>query len=354
MSAAIDDAKLEALANKAMGDVAGAMGLLMAYLGDQAGLYASLEAHGPIRSDALAERAGLEPKYVREWLSSNAALGYVSYDEGEETFALSPEQALIFAREGHPACMQGFFMSVLAQMETHARAVETFRSGQGRPWSYHSQCCFCGTDRFFRPGYEANLLASWIPSLDGVEASLRKGARVADVGCGQGSSTVLMAKAFPGSRFHGFDFHEPSIEKARARAREAGVENVEFQVATAKSYEEADFDLVCIFDALHDMGDPVGAARHVRETLKSDGTFMVVDHQPVVEIQPGLEIQITDPPRSFVDAVIRPVVVVECLERNLDVEQFPCQALQQQSGDEAIQVTLMSDDHFRLRQTSHM
>jgi len=277
MSAAIDDAKLEALANKAMGDVAGAMGLLMAYLGDQAGLYASLEAHGPIRSDALAERAGLEPKYVREWLSSNAALGYVSYDEGEETFALSPEQALIFAREGHPACMQGFFMSVLAQMETHARAVETFRSGQGRPWSDHSQCCFCGTDRFFRPGYEANLLASWIPSLDGVEASLRKGARVADVGCGQGSSTVLMAKAFPGSRFHGFDFHEPSIEKARARAREAGVENVEFQVATAKSYEEADFDLVCIFDALHDMGDPVGAAAHIRSSLAPNGTFMLVE-----------------------------------------------------------------------------
>lgn len=279
MSAAIDEGKLEALATKVMSDVAGAMGLLMAYLGDQSGLYASLEAHGPIRSDALADREGLEPKYVREWLSSNAAHGYVTYDEIEETFSLSPEQALIFAREGDPACMQGFFMSVLSQMETHAQAVETFRSGQGRAWSDHSQCCFCGTDRFFRPGYEANLLASWIPALDGVEASLQTGARVADVGCGRGSSTVLMAKAFPSSRFYGFDFHEPSVEEARARARDAGVENVEFHVATAKSYAEGDFDLVCIFDALHDMGDPVGAAVHIRSSLAPNGTFMLVEPQ---------------------------------------------------------------------------
>ena len=173
--------------------------------------------------------------------------------------------------------MQGFFQSVIAQFETYEKAVETFRIGAGRPWSDHSACTFCGTDRFFRPGYEANLLDSWIPSLSGVEDKLRAGARVADIGCGYGSSTILMAQAFPDSQFYGFDLHEPSIIAAKKAAAEAGVSNVEFHVAEAKEIGHGDFDFACIFDALHDMGDPVGAAAHVCRSLKPDGTFMVVE-----------------------------------------------------------------------------
>ncbi len=273
----INEDKLNELAGKAMGDIAGAMGVLMAYLGDQAGVYRALEEAGPITAKGLAEKLGMNEKYVHEWLAANAALGYVTHDPATEAFSLSPEQALIMCREGHPACMQGFFMSILSQMETHEKALATFKSGEGRPWSDQTECCFCGTDRFFRPGYEANLLSSWIPSLEGVEDKLKSGAKVADIACGHGSSTVLMAKAFPNSRFYGYDFHEPSIEKARARAAEHGVTNAEFHVATAQEYPGEGFDFACIFDALHDMGDPVGAAAHIKKTLKPDGTFMLVE-----------------------------------------------------------------------------
>lgn len=277
MSEIVDEKKLEALANKVMVDVAGAMGVLMAYLGDQAGVYRALDETGPATVDQLSEKTGLNPKYLHEWLGSNAAAGYVTYDPETEAFSLSPEQALIFTREGQPACMQGFFQSVVSQFETQERAVETFKSGRGRPWAEHAAGCFCGTDRFFRPGYAANLLERWIPSLDGVEAKLKAGGKVADIACGHGSSTILLAKAFPNSRIYGFDFHEPSIQAARRKAADAGLSNVEFHVAEAKDFPGADYDLACIFDALHDMGDPVGAARHIRETLKQGGTFMLVE-----------------------------------------------------------------------------
>lgn len=273
----VDEAKLEELAGKVVGDVAGAMGVLMAYLGDQAEVFSVIDEAGPVTVEGLAEKTGMNPKYLREWLGSISAAGYVTYNPDDETFSLSEEQALIFTREGQPACMQGFFQAVVAQYEEHEKAVETFKSGKGRPWGDQSPCCFCATDRFFRPGYQAFLLSEWIPALDGVEARLRAGAKVADIGCGLGSSTVLMAKAFPKSTFVGIDFHEPSIEDARKQAETEGVTNVEFQVASAKDFEGEDFDFACIFDALHDMGDPVGAARHIRETLKSDGTFMLVE-----------------------------------------------------------------------------
>lgn len=272
-----DQAKLEELMGKVIGDVAGAMSLFLAYIGDQAGVYEAMVGAGPLTLDELAEKTGLNPKYLHEWLGCNAAAGYVTYDPASERFSLSPEQALVFDQEGQPACMQGFFQAVVSQFETHGKAVETFRSGEGRPWGDHSQCLFCGTDRFFRPGYMANLVDSWIPALDGVEEKLKAGAKVADIGCGHGSSTVLMAKAYPKSTIHGIDFHEPSIEQARKKAAEAGVTNVEFMLAKAQDYPGGDYDLACIFDALHDMGDPVGAARHIRETLKPDGTFMLVE-----------------------------------------------------------------------------
>ncbi len=273
----VDMEKLEALAGKVIGDVAGALSLYMAYIGDQAGLFDAMDQAGPSTIDELAGKTGLHPKYLREWLGSVSAAGYVTYDPGSETFGLSEEQALVLGREGQPACMQGFIMAIVSQYEEHEKSVETFKSGKGRPWGDHSQCLFCGTDRFFRPGYMANLVDNWIPSLGGVEEKLKSGAKVADVGCGQGSSTILMAEAYPNSHFVGIDFHAPSIEEAQRKACDAGLTNVEFAVATAQDYPGDGFDFACIFDALHDMGDPVGAAKHVRESLKEDGTFMLVE-----------------------------------------------------------------------------
>ncbi len=277
MSEAIDETRLNDLVGKVIGDVAGAMGVFMAYLGDNAGVFAAMDGAGRLTLDQLAARTGLHPKYLREWLGSVSAAGYVTFDPADETFSLSPEQALVFTREGQPACMQGFFQLIVSQFEGHAKAIETFKSGQGRPWGDHPACLFCSTDRFFRPGYQANLIDTWIPALDGVEAKLKAGAKVADIGCGHGSSTVLMAQAYPNSTVVGIDYHEPSIEEARAKAAEAGVTNVEFQVARAQDFAGEGFDFACIFDALHDMGDPVGAARHIRETLAPGGTFMLVE-----------------------------------------------------------------------------
>ena len=277
MSEAIDEARLEQQVGKVIGDVAGAMSLFMAYLGDQAGIFATMDGAGPLTCDALAEKTGLNPKYLHEWLGSVSAAGYITFDPAGETFELVPEQALVFSREGQPACMQGFIQIVFSQFEMLDKAVETFKTGKGRPWGEHSQCCFCGTDRFFRPGYVANLVDNWIPALEGVEAKLKTGAKVADIGCGHGSSTILMAQAYPNSTIHGIDFHAPSIEAARAKAVQAGVTNVKFEVASAQDYPGDGFDFACIFDALHDMGDPVGAARHIRETLAPGGTFMLVE-----------------------------------------------------------------------------
>lgn len=272
-----DEVKFEQLQGKVMSDIGGAIGILMAYIGDQANVFRVLEEVGPCSHDELSVKAGIDARYLREWLSSNAAAGYVDYDAESDTFALSPEQAALFAHEGEPTCMQGFFEAVISQIASYEKAVDIFKSGKGRPWSDHLPCCFCGTDRFFRPGYAANLVESWIPALEGVEAKLESGAKVADIACGHGSSTVLLAKRYPKSTIYGFDFHPPSIEAAKAKAEKAGVTNVEFQVVSAKDYAEADFDLACIFDALHDMGDPVGAAAHIKASLKPDGTFMLVE-----------------------------------------------------------------------------
>lgn len=273
----INENKFNALFGKVLGDVGGAIGLLMAYMGDQAGVYKAMEDAGPCSHEDLAKKTGVDARYLREWLSSNAAAGYIDYDTKNDTFSLSPEQAAIFSHEGEPTCMQGFFQAVVAQYEAHETAVDVFKSGRPRPWSEHSACCFCGTDRFFRPGYAANLVQNWIPGLDGVEAKLKAGAKIGDIGCGLGSSTILLAQTYPNSTVYGFDFHGPSIEKAKQKAKETGLTNVEFHEVTAKDFPGDDYDFICIFDALHDMGDPVGASAHIKDSLKSDGTFMVVE-----------------------------------------------------------------------------
>lgn len=276
MRESINETRLNELTGKVIGDVAGALSLFMAYLGDQAGVFAALDGAGRLSVDELAARSGLHPKYLHEWLGSAAAAGYINHHH-DDTFSIDPEQALIFSREGQPACMQGFIQAVVSQYEEHEKASATFQSGQGRPWGDHSQCLFCGTDRFFRPGYQANLVEHWIPALSGVEEKLKAGAKIADIACGHGSSTVLLAQAYPRSTVVGIDFHAPSIEQAKSKARAAGVTNVSFQVATAQDFAGEGFDLACIFDALHDMGDPVGAARHIREALAPNGTFMLVE-----------------------------------------------------------------------------
>jgi hypothetical protein len=275
---AVDPGKLEELQGKVLTDVAGSLGLLLAYIGDQLDLYSALAEICPATSQELADSTGMTERYVREWLSANAAAGYVEYDLATQAFSMTPEQAVIFSAEGHPACMQGFFQAVISGYVDEPKATKVFRTGEGLPWGDHSPCLFCGTERFFKPMYAANLIDAWIPALDGVREKLESGAKVADVGCGHGSSTILLAQTFPNSTFHGFDFHEPSIEHARERARSAGVaKNTIFEVVKAKEYPGDGYHLVAIFDALHDMGDPVGACKHVASTLAEGGTFMLVE-----------------------------------------------------------------------------
>jgi 2-polyprenyl-3-methyl-5-hydroxy-6-metoxy-1,4-benzoquinol methylase len=271
----IDQARFEALFGTVFTHVAGAVSVLMAYMGDRLGLYAALREVSPATSAQVAAKAGLDERYVREWLSANAAAGYADWDGAR--FSLSPEAALIFAAEGDPRCMQGFFQILKSMYDDEEKSTAAIRENRGLPWSGRSPCCFCGTDRFFRPGYATNLIASWIPALSGVEDRLRAGGRAAAIGCGHGASTLLMAEAFPAATFVGFDFHAPSIAEAREKARAAGLANVSFEVAAAKDFGGEDYDLVCIFDALHDMGDPVGAAAHVRSALRPGGSFMVVE-----------------------------------------------------------------------------
>ena len=274
----IDPQRLEAFVGKMVGDMGAAVSGALVVLGDRLGLYKALGRRGPCTSGELASATGTSERYVREWLSAQAAADYVTFDAATGRFSLSPEQAMVFADEASPAFMAGGYDIVSAMWRDEPKIREAFQSGAGVGWHEHDVCLFRGTERFFRPGYNAHLIAEWIPALDGVEAKLKAGAEVADVGCGHGASTILMAKAFPNSRFTGVDYHRASIERAREAAAEAGVaDRTRFEVAAAKAFAGTGYDLVCIFDALHDMGDPVGAARHIREALKPDGTFMLVE-----------------------------------------------------------------------------
>jgi 2-polyprenyl-3-methyl-5-hydroxy-6-metoxy-1,4-benzoquinol methylase len=274
----INEEKLNELLGKFVDDFGAVFHGAMVVIGDKLGLYKAIADDGPVTSKELAERTGTAERYVREWLASQVAGGYVTYDSATGRYSLSEEQAFTLADENSPAYMPGAFQVALAAVKAEPRLVEAFRSGSGVGWHEHDPDLFKGTERFFRPSYAAHLMSSWIPSLDGVEEKLRSGIRVADVGCGHGSSTVLMAKAFPKSTFIGFDYHGPSIDYARKAAAEAGVsDRVSFEIATAKEYPGRDYDFVTFFDCLHDMGDPVGASAHVLATLKRDGTWMIVE-----------------------------------------------------------------------------
>lgn len=273
---AVSEERLNAFLGKAVGDLGGAMSAVLMLIGDELGLYKALAA-GPLTSTELARKTGTHERYVREWLGNQAAGGYVEYDASADRYFLSPEQALCLADPNGPVDLPGAYSIVEDLFHVKDRAVANFRSGAGMEWGDHHPCLFHGTERFFRAGYNANLLSSWLPALDGVVDKLRAGARVADVGCGHGSSTVLMAHAFPQSEFVGIDYHDASIDAARARAKEARVSNTTFEVADATSYRGRDFDLIAFFDALHDMADPAGAAKHAREALKHDGHCLLVE-----------------------------------------------------------------------------
>jgi 2-polyprenyl-3-methyl-5-hydroxy-6-metoxy-1,4-benzoquinol methylase len=275
---AIDPEKLNQFLGRAVVDFGAVFHAAMVTVGDKLGLYKTLAEKGPLSSDGLAQATGTTERYVREWLASQTAGGYVSYDSAGDRYYLTEEQAFAMADESSPAFLPGAFQVALAAVKAEPKITEAFISGAGLGWHEHDAGLFHGTERFFRPGYAAHLVSSWIPALDGVAARLADGARVADVGCGLGASTVLMAQAYPKSEFVGFDFHGPSVEIARQRAEAAGVSGrARFEIATAKSYPGRDYDFVTFFDCLHDMGDPKGAAAHVRESLKDDGTWMIVE-----------------------------------------------------------------------------
>ena len=285
MAQAINEDRLNAFIGKMLGDIGGAMSVPTVRIGFRLGLFDAL-AEGPANAADLAARAGnLHERYVREWLLAQAANGYIDYDPAAQQFSISPEQAMVFTVADSPVNLRGAFEMAAAMIEAESKVEECFRHGTGVRWGDHAGCLFCATGAFFRPGYVNNIVQNWIPALDGIEPRLRAGAKVADVGCGVGFSTLLMAEAYPESQFIGYDFHAPSIEEARRHAVQHGFgDRVRFEVAQAKEIPEEGFDLVTMFDCLHDMGDPAGCATAMRRIVSDTGAWMIVE--PIAGDQP--------------------------------------------------------------------
>ena len=274
----VNERKLDDFVGKVVNDLAAGYGGVMTVLGHKLGLYKSMAGAGPLDSSEIAKRSGCAERYVREWLNSQAAAGYVVYHPTSATYELTPEQSLVLADDDSPVFMPPAWEVPVSMFLDEEKSIEAFRTGKGVAWDEHHDRLFCGVAAFYRNGYRNSLVREWLPSLRGVEEKLRAGAKVADVGCGHGHSTVLMAEAFPESCFWGFDYHEKSIETARSHARNMKIENrVSFEVAGATSYPAEGFDLICFFDCLHDMGDPVSAAQHAKRALAEDGTVMLVE-----------------------------------------------------------------------------
>ncbi len=274
----MDEQKLHQFVGQMLSDLGGAASIALVHIGDALGLYKALHTGGPMTVEELADKTGVHRRYLREWLSHQAASSYLTYDPATKKFALPPEQAMVFAIEDSPVYLIGAFEAMASLLGNQELVKPAFKTGAGVAWGDQSSCMFCAVARFFRPGYQNNLVSSWLPALDGVVDKLKRGARVADVGCGHGWTTVFMAGAFPNSQFVGYDFHPSSIEEARKHAAEHGVAgNCRFEIGTAKDYPGTGFDLVAFFDCLHDMGDPAGAAAHVRQSLKPNGSWMIVE-----------------------------------------------------------------------------
>jgi SAM-dependent methyltransferase len=274
----VDNDRLNAFMGKMIGDVGAAMNASLMLLGDKLGLYRALAQKGPMSSSELAKSTGTTERYVREWLSAQAASGYIEYDSASGKFSMLPEQIMALADEDSPVFLGAVGGLVSATFLDEPKISDAFKSGKGVGWDKRSECLFCGTARFFRTSYKHYLVQEWLPALDGVVDKLKRGAKVADVGCGHGVSTRLMAEAFPNSTFFGFDYHDGSIQAARAQTKAAGLsDRVHFETHSAKTFPANGYDLVCFFDCLHDMGDPVGALTHTRSTMADDGTCMLVE-----------------------------------------------------------------------------
>ncbi|MGA9857760.1 MAG: class I SAM-dependent methyltransferase [Solirubrobacteraceae bacterium] len=274
----VDGDKLMQFVFRAVDEVGATLNAALVVMGDRLGLYRALAGSGGLSPAELAQRTETAERYVREWLNAQAAGGFVAYDPDSGRYSMAPEQAVALTDPDSPAYLPGFFQIALGSVIDSPKIIERARSGQGLGWHEHAHDVHEGCERFFRPGYNAHLISDWLPALDGIVSKLERGALVADVGCGHGASTILMAQAFPNSRFVGSDYHDGSIDTAHRRAQEAGVaDRVSFELAPAASYSGTDYDLVTMFDCLHDMGDPVGAARHVHSTLRPGGSWMIVE-----------------------------------------------------------------------------
>ena len=338
-----DPDKLHAFVGKMLGDLGGAFSVPTVRIGFRLGLYDALSASGPLTSSELAERAGgLHERYVREWALAQSASGYIDYDPASARFSLSPEQAMIFAVKDGPVYLSGAFDLAAAMLEGEQKVEAAFKSGGGVRWGDSAGCLFCSVGAFFRPTYFNSIVQSWIPALDGVEDKLKAGVKVADLGCGVGFSTVLMAKAYPNSKFIGFDFHPDSIAEARLHAAAHGVEKrVRFETSEAKKIDERDFDLITSFDCLHDMGDPSGCAAHMREILKDDGTWMIVEpiagNQPVENMNP-------------VGRLYYNASTMICVPTSLDQEV--AEGLGAQAGEEKLTSVIKSGGFSRVRRAA--
>ncbi len=273
----INEDKLNALLGQVVVEMGAAANGPLITIGDKLGLYKTLAESNALSASELASKTGTALRYVQEWLAAQAASGYVEYDANNHQFYMTPEQVAVFGDNKSPVFMTGAFYAITSLYHDEPKMMQAFKTGEGISWGDHHTCLFCGTEKFFSPSYEGNLITSWIPALEGVTEKLKKGAKVADIGCGHAASTIVMAKAFPNSHFIGIDFHPDSITQAIVRAKEAGLENIEFKVATAKDYSDKDFDFIAFFDCLHDMGDPVGACGHAKKALKPDGSMMIVE-----------------------------------------------------------------------------
>lgn len=275
----INEENLHALLGKFVGDLGATLSAGTMVIGHELGLYDAIKDAGePVTPVSLAAATNTNERYVREWLDAQAAGGYVEYNAEDRTYYMTPEQTLVLTDVTSAAYLPGAFMLATSTLKATEKITERFKSGEGMGWHEHDKGVFCGTELFFRPGYATHLVAEWIPALTGIEERLQKGGKVADVGCGHGASTILMAQAYPNSEFFGYDYHEGSIETARQKAEEAGVaDRVTFEVVNSKEFPGEDFDLVCTFDCLHDMGDPVGAAEHIKSSLSEGGSWLIVE-----------------------------------------------------------------------------
>ena len=328
--------------HKALGDIGAALTASLVVVGDKVGLYKALAGSGGLTPAELASRTKTSERYVREWCAAQAAAGYLTYDPAGGRFSLPDAHAAALTDEDSPACVLGGFQGMTAAMRVAPRIVEAFRTGAGVGWHEQDSELFTGVERFFRPGYNAHLVAEWLPALDGVVTKLESGARVADIGCGHGASTVILAKAFPKSTFVGFDYHPPSIEAASERAKAAGVaDRTRFEVASAKSYPGTGYDLVAFFDCLHDMGDPVGAARHVRESLAPDGTWLLVEPFAGDRVEDNL---------NLVGRVFYSVSTLVCTPASLSQEVGL--ALGAQAGEARLQAVLREAGFTRVRRAT--